>query len=123
MSGATLRRSLVFTGVRVHSYADVLMPVILPEVDIGRSAHLRNVIIERGVRSRGLVVGEDPGAGRRALSPYRNGICLITQPHDRWAWLMKPLPVLSVASEMFPLIKTGGLADVTGRCRGHWPRG
>ncbi|HXQ04751.1 MAG TPA: glycogen/starch synthase, partial [Bradyrhizobium sp.] len=27
---------------------------------------------------------------------------------------MKPLRVLSVASEIYPLIKTGGLADVTG---------
>src|ERR1035438_7932301 len=27
---------------------------------------------------------------------------------------MKPLSVLSVASEIFPLVKTGGLADVTG---------
>ena len=35
VSGATLRRSLVFTGVRVHSYADVAYAVILPEVDIG----------------------------------------------------------------------------------------
>ena len=27
---------------------------------------------------------------------------------------MRPLNVLSVASEIFPLIKTGGLADVAG---------
>src|SRR5262249_690620 len=43
ISGATLRRSLVFTGVHVHSYADVARAVILPEVEIGSSAYLRNV--------------------------------------------------------------------------------
>ena len=31
---------------------------------------------------------------------------------------MTPLGVLSVASEMFPLIKTGGLADVIGALPG-----
>lgn len=81
ISGATLRRSLVFTGVRVHSYADIAYAVIMPEVDIGRSAHLRNVIIERGVRiPEGLVVGEDPKLDAKRFRRTANGICLITQP-------------------------------------------
>jgi glucose-1-phosphate adenylyltransferase len=80
ISGATLRRSLVFTGVRVHSYADIAYAVILPEVDIGQSAHLRNVIIERGVRiPNGLVVGEDPVLDAKRFRRTKNGICLITQ--------------------------------------------
>jgi glucose-1-phosphate adenylyltransferase len=81
VSGSTLRRSLVFSGVRVHSYADVAYAVILPEVDIGRRAHLRNVIIERGVRiPPGLVVGEDPVLDAERFRRTANGICLITQP-------------------------------------------
>jgi glucose-1-phosphate adenylyltransferase len=81
VSGATLRRSLVFTGVRVHSYADVAYAVILPEVDIGSSARLRHVIIERGVRiPPGLVVGEDPVEDAKRFRRTDNGICLITQP-------------------------------------------
>jgi glucose-1-phosphate adenylyltransferase len=80
VSGATLRRSLVFTGVRVHSYADIAYAVILPEVDIGRSAHLRNVIIERGVRiPDGLVVGEDPILDAKRFRRTNSGVCLITQ--------------------------------------------
>jgi glucose-1-phosphate adenylyltransferase len=80
VSGATLRRSLVFTGVRVHSYADVAYAVILPEVDIGNRAHLRNVIIERGVRiPERLVVGEDPVLDAKRFRRTPNGICLITQ--------------------------------------------
>jgi glucose-1-phosphate adenylyltransferase len=80
ISGATLRRSLVFTGVRVHSYADVAYAVIMPEVEIGGSAHLRNVIIERGVRiPPGLVVGQDPVADAARFRRTPNGICLITK--------------------------------------------
>ncbi len=80
ISGATLRRSLVFSSVRVHSYADVAYAVILPEVEIGTSAHLRNVIIERGVRiPNGLVVGEDPILDAKRFRRTANGICLITK--------------------------------------------
>jgi glucose-1-phosphate adenylyltransferase len=81
ISGATLRRSLVFSGVRVHSYADVSYAVVMPEVDIGQSARLRNVIIERGVRiPPGLTVGEDTALDAKRFRRTANGICLITQP-------------------------------------------
>ncbi len=33
---------------------------------------------------------------------------------------MRPVSVLSIASEVYPLIKTGGLADVTVRCPARW---
>ncbi len=36
VSGASLRRSLLFTGVHVHSYCSVERAVILPYADIGR---------------------------------------------------------------------------------------
>ena len=55
--------------------------MILPEVEIGSSARLRNVIIERGVRiPAGLVVGEDPVLDGQRFRRTANGICLITQP-------------------------------------------
>ena len=38
VSGATLRRSLLFTGVEINSYSDVENAVVLPYVNIGRSA-------------------------------------------------------------------------------------
>ncbi len=81
ISGATLRRSLVFSNVRVNSYADVANAVILPEVVVGRFAHLRNVIIERGVSiPERLVVGEDPGLDGKRFRRTEGGVCLITQP-------------------------------------------
>jgi glucose-1-phosphate adenylyltransferase len=55
--------------------------VILPYVDVGRHARLRNVVIDRGVKiPEGLVIGEDPDLDARRFRTSQNGICLITQP-------------------------------------------
>jgi glucose-1-phosphate adenylyltransferase len=81
VSGATLRRTLLFTGVRVNSYASVENAVILPYVDVGRSARLTNVVVDRGVQiPQGLVVGEDPDLDARRFRLSEQGVCLITQP-------------------------------------------
>ena len=80
ISGASLIQSLLFTGVRAHSYATVENSVVLPYVDIGRSARLRNVVVDRGVRiPEGLVVGEDPLLDAERFRRTDEGICLITQ--------------------------------------------
>ncbi len=80
VSGASLMHSLLFTGVRLNSYASVENAVILPQVNIGRSARLRNVIVDRGVRiPEGLVVGEDPEDDARRFRRTEQGVCLITQ--------------------------------------------
>jgi glucose-1-phosphate adenylyltransferase len=81
VSGASIRRSLLFTGVHVHSYAQLEGAVVLPYVVIHRSARLRNVIIDRGVViPAGLVVGEDPALDDARFRRTERGICLITQP-------------------------------------------
>jgi glucose-1-phosphate adenylyltransferase len=80
ISGASLRRSLLFTGVHVNSYANVENAVIMPYVNVGRGARLRNVVIDRGVRiPEGLVVGEDPAFDGKRFRTTENGITLITQ--------------------------------------------
>jgi glucose-1-phosphate adenylyltransferase len=80
ISGANLRRSLLFTGVHVHSYASIENAVILPYVDIGRGTRLKNVVIDRGVHiPEGLVVGEDPELDGARFRRSDTGICLITQ--------------------------------------------
>ncbi|MBR1201732.1 MULTISPECIES: glucose-1-phosphate adenylyltransferase [unclassified Bradyrhizobium] len=81
ISGAALRRSLLFTGVHVNSYANVENAVIMPYVNVGRGARLRNVVIDRGVRiPEGLVVGEDPEFDGKRFRTTEQGITLITQP-------------------------------------------
>ena len=80
LSGSTLRQSLLFTGVRVHSYSEVHRAVVLPVVDIGRHVRLSNVVIDRGVRiPDGLVVGEDPELDAARFRRTAQGVCLITQ--------------------------------------------
>jgi glucose-1-phosphate adenylyltransferase len=80
VSGATVRRSLLFTGVRVNSYSEIEYAVILPYVDIGRGVRLKNVIIDRGVKiPEGLVVGEDPVLDAARFRRTDKGICLINQ--------------------------------------------
>jgi glucose-1-phosphate adenylyltransferase len=81
VSGGKLSNSLLFTGVRVKSYTTVDRTVILPQVEIGRHARLRNVIVDRGVKiPEGLVVGEDPEEDARRFRRTDEGVCLITQP-------------------------------------------
>src|SRR4029077_20132970 len=81
VSGASLRHSLLFTRVRMHSFASIENAVVMPDVDIGRSARLRNVIVDRGVRiPEGLVAGEDPIADAERFRRTEQGVCLITQP-------------------------------------------
>jgi glucose-1-phosphate adenylyltransferase len=80
ISGAGVKESLLFTGVRVNSYADVDRAVILPYVDVGRSSRLRNVVIDRGVRiPEGLIVGEDPELDAARFRRTEKGVYLITQ--------------------------------------------
>ncbi|MCA0422010.1 MAG: glucose-1-phosphate adenylyltransferase [Proteobacteria bacterium] len=80
VSGARLKRSLLFTGVHAHSYAQIEGAVIMPYAEVGRHARLKNVIVDRGVRiPEGLVVGEDPELDARRFRRSENGICLITE--------------------------------------------
>ena len=82
VSGASLSRSLLFTGVRVHSYSHVHEKRwSCPMSHIGRNVRLRKVVIDRGVRiPDGLVVGEDPELDAKRFRRTESGICLITQP-------------------------------------------
>ena len=79
ISGAQLRRSLLFSSVRVNSYAQTCDTVVLPEVQIGRSARLNKVIIDRGVRiPENLVVGEDAELDAKRFYRSDGGVVLIS---------------------------------------------
>jgi glucose-1-phosphate adenylyltransferase len=80
VSGSRVRRSVLFSSVRVHSYCTVEGAVILPRVTVGRGARLTNVVVDRGCEiPEGFVVGED--ATLDAARFYRTdaGITLITR--------------------------------------------
>ncbi|MDA8232107.1 MAG: glucose-1-phosphate adenylyltransferase [Magnetospirillum sp.] len=79
ISGATVRRSLLFSNVRVNSYCLVEDSVILPDCDIGRHARLRRCIVDQGcVIPPGLVVGEDPHVDAQRFHRTDKGVTLVT---------------------------------------------
>jgi glucose-1-phosphate adenylyltransferase len=80
VSGATARRSLLFTGVKMGSFSSVNEGVILPHCNIGRGARLSRVILDSGVRiPEGLIVGEDPVLDGRRFRRTESGVCLINK--------------------------------------------
>ena len=81
ISGSSLERCLMFTGVRTHSYSQLEGVVAMPYVEINRNARLKDTVIDRGVViPKGLVVGEDAELDARRFRRTEDGICLITQP-------------------------------------------
>jgi glucose-1-phosphate adenylyltransferase len=81
VSGAAIKRSLLFTNVRVNSFTTLEEAVILPYVNIGRNALLKKVVIDSGVViPEGLVVGEDPELDAKRFRRSEGGVCLITKP-------------------------------------------
>jgi glucose-1-phosphate adenylyltransferase len=81
VSGTDVRQSLLFTGVRTHSFASVEQTVVLPYAQIGRRARIRRAVVDRGVIiPDGLIVGEDPNHDAARFRRSDRGICLITQP-------------------------------------------
>lgn len=81
ISGSTVKRSVVFSNVRVHSYSTIKEAVILPEVEIKRNCKLKRVIIDRGsVVPEGSVIGYDHELDRKnGFRVSANGIVLVTR--------------------------------------------
>ena len=80
ISGARLNRSLLFSNVHVHSFAEVEGSVVLPEVNIGRRARIRRAIIDRGCDiPEGMEIGVDPERDRAAgFRISEGGLVLVT---------------------------------------------
>ena len=80
ISGATLRRTLLFSNVTVENYSSLEDSVILPDVVVGRHVRLRRVIVDKGATlPDGFQAGIDAGADRaRGFLVTDGGITLIT---------------------------------------------
>jgi len=79
VSGGVVRRSLLFTNVRVNSYAEVEESVILPDCNIGRHARIRKVVMAKNCYiPEGMVIGEDPKEDARRFSRSEGGVTLVT---------------------------------------------
>ena len=79
ISGATVRNSLLFSRVHVHSYSVIEDSVILPDVDIARHVRLRRVVMDKHCRvPEGMCIGYDREADRHRFHVSENGITLVT---------------------------------------------
>jgi len=80
ISGASVRRSVLFSKVRLHSYATVEESVLLPEVDVGRDCQLRKVVIDNGcVIPDGMRIGFDAEEDARRFFRTDSGVVLVTR--------------------------------------------
>ncbi|GIX32003.1 MAG: glucose-1-phosphate adenylyltransferase [Porticoccaceae bacterium] len=81
ISGSLVRRSVLFGGVHVHSFCDIEGAVLMPEVEVGRHARLRNVIVDKGCKiPEGLTVGFDHERDRAAgFRVTARGTVLVTR--------------------------------------------
>jgi len=80
VSGSEVSNSLLFTGVRTHSFSKLEYVVALPQVIVNRKAELKNCVIDRGVIiPENLVVGQDPEEDAKWFRRTDAGIVLITQ--------------------------------------------
>jgi glucose-1-phosphate adenylyltransferase len=80
ISGALVRRSMLFSDVRVNSFCVVEDSVVLPGVELGRHSRVRRAIIDSGCAvPPDLVVGEDPVLDAKRFFRTEKGITLVTQ--------------------------------------------
>ncbi|MEI7842140.1 MAG: glucose-1-phosphate adenylyltransferase [Gallionellaceae bacterium] len=79
ISGAAVARSLLYSNVKVHSFTTVEDSVLLPNVEVGRNAKIRRVVIDKNcVIPDGLVVGYDAKEDAKRFHVSEKGIALIT---------------------------------------------
>lgn len=80
ISGGSVNRSVLFSKVHIHSYAEVEEAVLLPEVDVGRGCKLRKVVVDNGcVIPPGMQVGFDAAEDARRFYRTDSGVVLVTK--------------------------------------------
>ena len=78
ISGATVRRSVLFSNVCAREHCSIEDSVVLPDVDVGRRVTLRRAVVDRYCKlPEGLTVGVDPAEDRKRFHVTDKGITLI----------------------------------------------
>ena len=79
ISGSAVRRSLLFSDVRVDEYCNIEDSVLLPKVHVGHHVTLKRAIVDKSCKiPDGLEVGVNPEEDRRRFHVSPNGVTLIT---------------------------------------------
>src|SRR5262245_18267718 len=78
ISGATVKRSVLFSNVFAREHSSIEDSVVLPDVEVGPRVTLRRTVVDRYCRlPEGLTAGVDPAEDRRRFHVTENGITLI----------------------------------------------
>ena len=78
VSGSVVRRSLLFSNVRVHDGCTIEDSVILPNVDVGRGTVLRKAVVDKHCRlPPGFTAGVDAAADRERFRVTEHGVTLV----------------------------------------------
>jgi glucose-1-phosphate adenylyltransferase len=79
ISGSTVKGSLLFSNVRVHSFCSIEDALILPDVVVNRHVRLRRVVIDKGCAlPEGFQAGYNLDEDRRRFHVTDKGITLVT---------------------------------------------
>ena len=79
ISGSAVRRSLLFSDVRVDSHCNIEDSVLLPNVHVGQHVTLKRAIVDKGCNiPEGLEVGVNPEEDRKRFNVSPNGVTLVT---------------------------------------------
>jgi glucose-1-phosphate adenylyltransferase len=78
ISGATVRHSLLFSNVRVHSFSKIEDSVILPDVTVGENCVIKKAIIDKGcIIPDGMEIGVDLAKDRDRFNVSPKGVVLV----------------------------------------------
>ena len=79
ITGSTVRHSVLFSNVRVHSYSVVEDAVILSDVEINQNCRIKRCVIDKGtIIPEGTVIGENRADDEKRFYVSENGIVLVT---------------------------------------------
>jgi glucose-1-phosphate adenylyltransferase len=78
--GSNIRRSVLFSNVRVEACCTIHEAVIMPDTLIGRGSRLSKVVIDRGCElAEGTVIGEDAASDSKRFHRSETGVVLVTK--------------------------------------------
>jgi len=79
ISGARIKRSVIFFATEIERGTIIKDTVVLPKVNIGENCRIMNAIIDKAcVIPDGTVIGEDPEEDKKRFHVTENGIVLVT---------------------------------------------
>ena len=79
ISGARVKRSVIFFATRVETYSLVKESVVLPEVSIGKNCRIIHAIIDKGtIIPDNTIIGEDHAEDARRFYISEEGVVLVT---------------------------------------------